>query len=106
MLMIFEDDGYRAVDPSVEQLKLGDLVTYWGDAQKHSEFYHVGMIFELKRGVTHGSPPIPLVLSKWDSRSGEFLHIVSDYPFLDDVPFLERANYKVEIEYWTDRPGP
>jgi hypothetical protein len=48
--------------------------------------------FEL--GLTKESPPFPIVLSKWDSVSGEFIHRDVDHPIQGNI----------RIEYWTDRP--
>lgn len=94
-LTIFEDDGYRRL-PLDEVPMSGDLAV-WSDNQ--GDFLHVGMIMEMRPGVSPTSPPCPWVLSKWNSTSGEVLHYVQDAPFnKQDFPFT--------IEYWTDRPKP
>jgi hypothetical protein len=95
--IIFEDDGYRMVDDRKERLKQGDLVTYWMPQQPKPIFLHIGMIFEIRPGVSEDSPGIPWVLSKLDSTSGEVLH------HYHDVTFIEGVNH--EVRFVTNRPN-
>jgi hypothetical protein len=74
----------------------GDLVLYADE--ETSEHIHVGMIMEMRDGVSRESPKIPWVLSKWNSTSGEVMHYVSDVPY-------GKQRIQAKIEYWTDRPG-
>lgn len=85
---ILGDDGYRRLRDG-EDPKEGDLVIY-ANGKNHA---HVGVILSLSRIVAAGGAPFPVVLSKWDSASGEFIHDVNDHPCKD-----------VQVEYWTDRP--
>jgi hypothetical protein len=90
---IFQDDGYRVVNWPSEPLCIGDLGTYWESAKSRRGFYHVGVITELRKGLSEQSPPIPWLLSKWDGTSGEVFHQYLDHPLPKEV----------EVEFWTDR---
>jgi hypothetical protein len=90
--MILQDDAYRKL-PSGEQPMPGDLVIY---RDSNVGFLHVGMILELRSGITQESSRIPWVLSKWDSTSGEVLHHVQDVPF-------NQQHFTFLWEYWSDR---
>jgi hypothetical protein len=90
---VLEDDGYRRLDEGEEPM-VGDLVLYV--ERKTREFLHVGCVMELQPGVAPGSPPVPRVLSKWNSTSGEVLHNVMDVPY-------GQQGFSVIAEYWTDR---
>ena len=92
---VLDDDGYRPLNEN-ENPMVGDLVLYV-DREKQ-EFLHVGCVVELQRGIGDGSPPIPRVLSKWDSTSGEVLHNVMDV-------FYGQKGFSLLVEYWTDRPS-
>ena len=92
--MVLADDGYRQLDQG-EPPAPGDLVIY---RDREHGFLHVGMIAELRQGITAESPPIPWVLSKWDSTSGEVLHHFADVPFA-------KQGFALVIECWTDRPA-
>jgi hypothetical protein len=94
--LIFKDDGYRVIDPAKESLVPGDLATYWRPAYPRPTFLHVGMIVEMRQGLTPQSPRIPWVLSKIDSTSGEVFHGVQNIEFIKGVNHL--------VIYWTDRP--
>ena len=112
VMMIFKDDGYRIIDGYKEALMVGDLVTYWESVGRHENFYHVGIISELKpivgSNVGNGRLPgnIPWVISKWDSTSEEVLHHYKQvpFPYLDHIPLLERGLHEPECQFWTDRP--
>jgi hypothetical protein len=93
--LILDDDGYRRLAPD-EQPQPGDLVLYVDNV--NAEILHVGMILEMRQGVTPDSPRLPWVLSKWDAKSGEVMH------FVRDLPPWEDQGFSVIIQYWTDRP--
>lgn len=90
--VIFDDDGFRAVNASLEKLHPGDLATYW-ERGLPKRFLHVGLIVEL-REVQGLQKTVPWVLSKWDATSGEVLHALNDAEFGLDF----------EVTFWTDRP--
>jgi hypothetical protein len=90
---ILQEDGYRRLSDT-ESPVAGDLVIY-RDSTNQS-FNHVGAILELCEGVALGSPRVPRVLSKWNSTSGEVIHLSRDVPY--DLQ-------SVTIEYWTDCPA-
>jgi hypothetical protein len=93
--MILADDGYRPLRPK-ELPAVGDLVLYLASTTEGVEVeVHVGVIVALDPGIAEASQPIPRILSKWDSTSGEFLHYPNDHPFTALTP---------RIEYRTDRP--
>jgi hypothetical protein len=93
--IILADDGYRKLGPREAPLP-GDLVIY-RDSDSKIGFLHVGMILTLEPGIAPSSPLIPLVLSKWDSTSGEVVHLCHDVPFDPRV-------FSLVTEFWTDRP--
>lgn len=90
---IFHEDGYRRLS-DVEEPVAGDLVLY---ADEKKEYLHVGMILEMRNGISPELPNIPWVLSKWNSTSGEVMHSCYDTPY-------PRYDIHAKIEYWTDRP--
>jgi hypothetical protein len=92
-LMILEDDGYRRLE-TLEPSASGDLMVY---RDRQLGFLHVGVVHELRQGVTEDSPRIPWMLSKWDSTSAEVLHHYQDVPF-------DKQGFALVIECWTDRP--
>ena len=92
---ILEEDGYRALQAD-ETPVAGDLVLYADE--EVGEYLHVGMIMEMREGLSRDSPRIPWVLSKWNSTSGEVMHYVHDVPY-------GKQEMPTKIEYWTDRPG-
>ena len=92
--LILADDGYRRLSEGEQPLP-DDLVLYV-DADS-SGFLHVARVLELKPGIGPDSRPLPWVLSKWDSISGEVMH------FERDVNHLHQR-FRVRTEYWTDRP--
>jgi hypothetical protein len=94
---ILKDDGYRQLEEGERPL-VGDLVLY-RDQDARIGFLHVGIIVELRPGITAESPRIPWVLSKWDSASGEVLHQLTDAGHFYRAPFAPVA------EYWTERPA-
>lgn len=93
--MILDEDGYRRLG-DMERPVAGDLVLYVDN--RNSEMLHVGRILRLRAGVADGSPPIPWVLSKWNSTSGEVMHRAPDVPF-------SAQGISHRIEFWTDRPN-
>ena len=93
--MVFEDDGYRVLDSSREEVVRGDLVAYWTQTADRRIFLHAGLVVEVQRATPGLAITNPLVLSKFDSTSGEFIHSYRDVEF----PF------EYSIEFWTDRPG-
>ncbi len=90
---ILKDDGYRSLGKQGQE-KQGDVVVYW-DGDRHENILHVGIVSELREGITPQSPKLPWILSKWDDTSGEVLH------HYNQVPWNE-ADYV--LEFWTDRP--
>jgi hypothetical protein len=86
---ILRDDGFRKLHAG-EVAQRGDLVLYV-DGGLHA---HVGVVQGFEQGLVAGGPPIPIVLSKWDSVSGEYFHRLNDHPF----------GGSVAAELWTDRP--
>ena len=94
--LILEEDGYRRL-PEGEHPCSGDLVLYF-DREK-GWYLHVGEVLWPQKGIAEGSPPIPLVLSKWNSVSGETIHSAFDVPY-------SQQGYDLQIEFWTDRPAP
>jgi len=92
---ILEEDGYRSLQDA-ETPVTGDLVLYADE--EAGEYLHVGMIMEMREGISRDAPKIPWVLSKWNSTSGEVMHHVHDVPY-------GRQEMRTKIEYWTDRPG-
>ena len=93
--VILKEDGYQSLQHA-EMPVTGDLVLYVD--KETAESIHVGMIMEMREGVSPESPKIPWVLSKWNSTSGEVMHHVHDVPY-------GRQEMPTKIEYWTDRPG-
>jgi hypothetical protein len=91
---ILEEDDYRSLSNDESPMP-GDLVLYVDD--ENVNYLHVGLILEMTDGVSPESPKIPLVLSKWNSTSGEVIHHEHDVPY-------SRQEIPVKIEYWTDRP--
>ncbi len=91
-IKILGEDGYRKLS-NAENPLVGDLAIY------HSEgvgFLHVGQVVQIERGLTAQSPPIHKILSKWDSSSGEYIHLPHEVPFKESF-----SDYR--LEYWTDR---
>ena len=86
---ILRDDGFRKLRPA-ELAQQGDLVLYV-DGGLH---VHVGVVQGFEHGLVADGPPVPIVLSKWDSVSGEYFHRLNDHPF----------GGSVVVELWTDRP--
>jgi len=86
---VFQDDGYRKTRSPRED----DLAVY-GD--ERGAIVHVAKIVRFQPGVASTSEPIPIVVSKLNDMSGEFVHAVSEHPFGD-------ACGDVAIEFWTDR---
>jgi hypothetical protein len=98
--MILDDDGYRRVNEQAEPVMPGDVVIYRERGRGEDDgFIHVGIVHELREGVSPRSPRIPWVLSKWDSTSGEVLHHFMDVPF-------EKQGFPFVCEFRTDRPMP
>jgi hypothetical protein len=95
--VILKEDGYRSLSslPLAETPVVGDLVLY-ADTET-GEYIHVGMIMEMRKGMSPESPRIPWVLSKWNSTSGEVMHYVHDVPY-------GKQHILTTTEYWTDRP--
>jgi hypothetical protein len=90
-----QDDGYRVLSAK-EPAKPGDIAVYI-DAESKGEILHVGRICTVVEGPTPDSPPIPMVLSKWNSTAGEYIHHISDHPY--------SPQFKVIIQVMTDRPN-
>ena len=91
---ILKEDDYRSLSRT-ESPVAGDLVLYIDS--ETGGYLHVGTILEITPGITPESPKIPIVLSKWNSTSGEVIHHEHDVPY-GGVKITTR------IEYWTDRP--
>jgi hypothetical protein len=92
---ILKEDGYRQLRDG-ETPVAGDLVLYADEDV--GDYLHVGMILEVRDGISRESPRISWVLSKWNSTSGEVMHHAHDVPYdMHEIPF--------RIEYWTDRPA-
>lgn len=94
------DDLYRDLRQGEEPVP-GDIVIYSDSADKM--LIHGGLITDIEPLLDAQSRPIkaaagiPLVLSKWDDKSGEDLHQIRDVPF-------DRAGFQLLYEIWTDRP--
>jgi hypothetical protein len=93
--IILKEDGYRTLRFS-EMPVAGDLVLY--ASEEVGDYIHVGMIMEMRDGVSREAKKIPWVLSKWNSTSGEVMHYVHDVPY-------GKQGIRAEVEYWTDRPN-
>lgn len=105
VMTIFSDDNYRILSDEEEPWP-GDIITYWGSKKDHTNFIHVGVVFELRDGVSGSTVRIPWILSKWNSALGEVLHSFKDHPFLEHLSFLDRMNSdECQVEFWTDRPS-
>lgn len=92
--LILDEDGYRRLDAPGEVFP-GDLVIYAD--RTSSEILHVAQVLELRPGLRPEGPRIPWVLSKWDAKSGEVMHLAYDVPY-------EKQGIEFSIEWWTDRP--
>ncbi len=88
---IYEHDGYRTLADDESPMP-GDLAVY-GDEK--AGYFHVGLVIGESEGIMKGATPFPLIVSKWDSSSGEYIHRQND------VPFQQSLDY--EVKYWTDR---
>jgi hypothetical protein len=95
MKLILEEDGYRRLAPG-EKPCPGDIAVYV-DLDAQDEILHVGRVYGFERGLADGSPPIPLIISKWDSTSGESLHRAHDVHY-------GSLGFCFQIRYYTDRP--
>jgi hypothetical protein len=93
---IIDDDGYRRLGQN-EPVLPGDIATYV-DQDNRDEILHVGRVYFLAPGITSTSKPIPWIISKWNSTSGESLHSAYDVPYRKDFPNLG-------IFFLTDRPA-
>ena len=89
---IYDHDNYRELSDS-ETPKPGDLAVYF-DA--NIGYMHVGQVICVEPGLAEGARPIPKILSKWDSASGEYIHYPQDVPFRIHFP-------EFQLKYWTDR---
>jgi len=87
---ILTDDGYTKIP--VRECESGDLAFYDTD----ETWIHVGRIVRKVEGTDEGIRPSTIVLSKWDDKSGEYIHQENDVPFREDFP-------DYDIEYYTDR---
>jgi hypothetical protein len=94
--VILVEDGYRPL-PQGEIPWCGDIAVYI-DRDKEDEILHVARVYALDEGMTATSPRIPLVISKWNSTSGESLHRAFDVPYARE--------YNFELRFYTDRPNP
>jgi hypothetical protein len=91
-IKIYDHDSYRTLNVD-ETPEPGDLIIY---ADEGCGFLHVGLIIGLEPGLSKHSKPIPKVLSKWDSASGEYIHYPPHVPFRVHFP-------EFQWKYWTDR---
>ena len=91
-MQVLKDDGYRRLS-NVDKLLPDDLVLY-RDVDDNT-YLHVARVVRLEPGVSSISPPIPIVLSKWGHDLGECFHQAYEHGM--------NAEYKIEIEFWTDR---
>jgi hypothetical protein len=89
---IYDHDNYRELNTD-ETPKPGDLAVYLdGDVG----YIHVGQVISIEAGLANEARPIPKILSKWDSASGEYIHYPPDVPFRMHFPDFQ-------LTYWTDR---
>jgi hypothetical protein len=93
---ILADDGYRMVLDR-EIIHPGDLALYV-DLENEDEILHVGRVYLVQEGLAPGARPIPWVLSKWDSTSGECMHQCYDV-------FYFKVFAAIEVRFFTDRPA-
>ena len=92
--IILKEDDYRLlVEPEVPVPD--DLAVYVDE--ENGEILHVGRILQMEEGVAPGARRIPRVVSKWNSTSGEVVHLVYDVPY-------GSQGFSFRVEYWTDRP--
>lgn len=87
---ILTDDGYTKI--SVQECKPGDLAFY----HTGETWIHVGRIVGRLDSTDKGIRSSTMVLSKWDDKSGEYIHQENDVPFREDFP-------QYDIAYYTDR---
>jgi|GEM_PF-450968 len=92
---ILEDDGYRQLADG-ESPWPGDIAIYV-DRDKDDEILHVGRVYKMIDGLQPSSLRIPLVMSKWNSTSGESVHQVHDDPY-------RKEGFNVRVKFYTDRP--
>jgi hypothetical protein len=101
--LIIEEDGYRPFNTASSAVP-GDIVMYWNETTGgQRSWLHTGVVWNLQPGLItvsdrpqgQGANPIPWVLSKWDSWSGEWFHRYDDVPFPRDG---------LVIEFLTERP--
>ena len=92
---IIQEDGYRRLRLG-EKIHPGDIAIYV-DRDKNNEILHVGRVYRIKPGLAEGASPIPWVISKWNSTSGESMHQAYDVPYTRDFNF--------EARFYTDRPA-
>lgn len=83
-----EDDGYRDIRIGEAPLP-GDIAVYI-DTESQDEILHVGRVCYLT------DKQIPIVLSKWNSTSGEYFHAIQDHPYT--------RTHRVRHKVMTDRP--
>ncbi len=74
--IIFEDDGYRVVDPAREKLQPGDLVTYWLPAHPRPTF-----LWPTAKVLQHNTGSINLGAGR-DHRSCFLVFLRSDHRVL------------------------
>lgn len=95
---ILLEDGYRQLN-SNENICPGDIVIYRDRTDRM--IVHGGVIMRLDT-LAPGKidleqvATVPMVLSKWDDKSGEDLHQLMDIPF-------RGKGFDIYCEIWTDR---
>lgn len=89
--MILKEDGYRKLQESETPLP-GDLALY---TSEHG-LLHVGRVIDSGETLPGGSVPFPIVLSKWDAWSGEYVHGAYDVGHLI-------SQLGAEVAFWTER---
>jgi hypothetical protein len=94
MRRFLDEDGYRRLTEQ-QLIWPGDVAVYV-DLDASDEILHVGRVYRLKEGFTPASRPMPWVISKWNSTSGESLHQAYDVPYSKE--------YHFEVRFYTDRP--
>ena len=92
---LLDEEGYREI-PRDKSLP-GDIVAYRNDKK---EILHFALVYASSPGIQFGEVHQVLAISKWDSRTGEFLHKVDESPFT-----VKNAQEKGSPFFYTDRPN-
>ncbi|MBN8611222.1 MAG: hypothetical protein J0L92_11585 [Deltaproteobacteria bacterium] len=81
--LVIKDDGYAPVDPGAEQI--GDVVVYDADDGPT----HAALVVEIRTLVTLSGGRVPMVLSKFDDVSGEYVHAIENVEW-SGIPIVGR----------------